>query len=229
MYIYRCKLSQRKQELLVSLFISGSTGRAAAQVAGVNRNTAILFFRKLRKVIAARATHKKRGVVEVDETYLPSGEGGRKKARQGRNLAGKIALVGAVERGTRKVSIERVFSTNAVTLENFCMKHIESGSTVHTDCFKSYNRLKLAGFLHRRVNHFITFKNRATQACTNLIESVWAFTKRFFSRFAGGWRHNLDLWLSEISFRFEYKGGFIREMKKLLSKKAFKAATAIPR
>ena len=137
----RCRLSKQKQSLLLSLFISGSTGRAAARIVGVNRNTAHLFFRKLRMVISTRETKIGQGVVEVDETYLSSGEGGRKVTRQGRNLAGKIALVGVVERSTHKVIIERVKSTSASTLENFCLKHIESGSTIHTDCFRSYNHI----------------------------------------------------------------------------------------
>lgn len=155
-------------------------------------------------------------MVEVDETYLSSGKGGRKKAKQGRNLDGKIALVGVVERDTRSLHIERVYSTSANTLERFCYSNIEKGSVIHTDSFRSYNHIKELGFLHKKVNHFLTFKNPKTLACTNLIESVWAFTKRFFARFAGGWRNNLDLWLSEIVFRFENKNNLIHSLKKLL-------------
>lgn len=214
----RCRLSKQKQSLLLSLFISGSTGRAAARIVGVNRNTAHLFFRKLRKVILTHKTKIGRGVVEVDETYLSSGEGGRKVAKQGRNLKGKIALVGVVDRNEHKVIIERVKSTNANTLENFCLKHIDTGSTIHTDSFRSYNHINQYGYNHLRVNHFLTFKNSKTQACTNLIESVWAFTKRFLGRFSGGWRNNLNLWLAEIAFRFETSDEFITKLKSLLRK-----------
>lgn len=51
--VYRCKLSIAKQKSLLLLFQTGSTARAAARNVGVNRMTAILFFRKLREKIAA--------------------------------------------------------------------------------------------------------------------------------------------------------------------------------
>lgn len=199
----RCKLPRETQKKLIDFFLSGCTARESAARANVNRNTATLFFRKLRQIIATRQRRHIGGEVEVDETYLSGGEGGRKKSRRGRSLTGKIALVGVVERGTRKLHIEEVKATNAKTLESFCSRNIESGSTVHTDSFRSYNHIKECGFRHKKVNHFLTFKNRRTEACTNLIESVWAYTKRFFHKYCGGWRNNLNLWIAQIEFLFE--------------------------
>lgn len=199
----RCKLPREKQKKLIDFFLSGCTARDAAARTFVNRNTATLFFRKLRQIIATRQRRHIGGEVEVDETYLSGGEGGRKKSRRGRSLVGKIALVGVVERGTRKLHIEEVKATNAETLESFCSRNIESGATVHTDSFRSYNHIKEYGFCHKKVNHFLTFKNRKTKACTNLIESVWAYTKRFFHKYCGGWRNNLNLWIAQIEFLFE--------------------------
>ena len=216
-YVFRCKLSIGKQKELINLFLSGCTARAAAMIVSVNRNTATLFFRKLRQIIANRKKHITGGEVEVDETYLSGGEGGRKKAKQGRNLAGKIALVGVVERHTRRLHIERVESTASAVLESFCSRNIETGSIVHTDSFKAYNHIKKLGFHHKRVNHSKGFKTKRTKACTNLIESVWAFAKRHFARFAGGWRNNLNLWIAELEFRFEHKHTYIAEFKKLLA------------
>ena len=202
-FVPRCKLSRKIQKKLIDFFLSGCTARGVAPLAGVNRNTATLFFRKLRKIIAARQQQRVGGEVEVDETYLTGGEGGRKKARLERGLAGKIALVGVVERGSRKLHIERVKSTDAETLESFCSRNIERGSTVHTDCFRSYNHIDKYGFHHKKVNHFLTFKNWKTKACTNSIESVWAYMKRFLYKYSGGWRHNIDLWIAQIEFLFE--------------------------
>lgn len=214
--VYRCKLCKSKQKELINLFLSGCTARAAAMIVSVNRNTATLFFRKLRQIIANRKRHITGGEVEVDETYLSGGEGGRKKARQGRNLLGKIALVGVVERNTRRLHIERVESTSAAVLESFCARNIIQGSIVHTDSFRAYNHINKLGFHHKKVNHFKNFKNPRTKACTNLIESVWAFAKRHFMKFAGGWRNNLNLWIAELEFRFEHKHSYITEFRKLL-------------
>lgn len=224
----RCKLSRDKQEKLIGFFLSGCTARDAAARTRVNRNTATLFFRKLRRIIATRKRRHIGGVVEVDETYLSGGEGGRKKARKGRSLEGKIALVGVVERGTRKLHIEEVKSTNAETLESFCTRNIESGSTVHTDSFRSYNHIKSYGFRHKKVNHFLTFKNWRTKACTNLIESVWAFTKRFLFKYCGGWRNNLNLWIAQIEFLFENKNPLDQEaeLKQMLRRARHTQTTA---
>ena len=224
----RCKLPRETQEKLIDFFLLGCTARESAARAFVNRNTATLFFRKLRQIIATRQRRHIGGEVEVDETYLSGGEGGRKKSRRGRSLVGKIALVGVVERGTRKLHIDEVKATNAETLESFCSRNIESGATVHTDSFRSYNRIKEYGFRHKKVNHFLTFKNWRTKACTNLIESVWAFTKRFLFKYCGGWRNNLNLWIAQIEFLFENKNPLDQEaeLKQMLRRARHTQTTA---
>ena len=48
----KSKVSLFKQERLIEHFISGSTARCASELIGVNRNTATLYFRRLREIIA---------------------------------------------------------------------------------------------------------------------------------------------------------------------------------
>lgn len=201
-----CRLPLSKQKRLLDLFLTGSTARAAARVVGVNRMTGILFFRKLRlqiwiyrRLIQRR---KIKGVIEVDECYTTGGEGGREARKQGRNLRGKIALVGCISRGTRHVHIERVQDTKETTLTDFIARNT-TPSVIHTDCFKGYARLARRGYRHLRVNHFVHYKNFDTGACTNLIESVWSGVKRHWHRFNGGYRNNLDLWITEAELRAE--------------------------
>ncbi|WP_041559086.1 hypothetical protein [Novosphingobium sp. PP1Y] len=47
----RSRLGRGVQEELIKYFCGGVTARAAAEISGVNRNTAILFYHKLREVI----------------------------------------------------------------------------------------------------------------------------------------------------------------------------------
>jgi transposase len=52
--------------------VAGVPARTAAELTGVNRNTAILFFHKLREVIAERLAEEAPfldGEVEVDELF----------------------------------------------------------------------------------------------------------------------------------------------------------------
>lgn len=221
--VYRCKLPISKQRRLRDLFISGSTARAAARVAGVNRMTGILFFRKLREKIATdriAEAQKKIGaaneIVEVDECYTSGGKGGRKVAKQGRGLNGKIAFAGAIERNGRRVRIERIICASRQCLSSFIARNIRSGSTVHTDSFKSYLDIPKYGYRHFRVNHFLTFKDSKSGACTNIIESVWAVMRRHWQRFCGGFRNNLNLWIAEIEWRIENRLNLPQALKKVL-------------
>ena len=219
--VYRCKLSRMKQKLLLHAFNSGTSARRAALEVSVNRSTAQLFYRKLRRAIfKARVKNPKiSGTVEVDECYLSSGEGGRKIARQGRSLAGKIAIIGAISRESRRVFLKRILDTQKSTLTAFCRDNISRKSTIHTDSLAAYSGLRGVGFKHLSVNHFLTYKNFKTGACTNLIESVWSVLRRHLSNFCGGWRNNLELWLAEIELRVEARADFGRQVKLALKGK----------
>ena len=101
MGIKYCRLTPRQRGELVKLFVAGSTARTAARLIGVHRNTAALFFSKVRAVIAA---HQERamaeafdGPVEIDESYF----GGRRKGKRGHGAAGKVAVFGVLKRGGR--------------------------------------------------------------------------------------------------------------------------------
>ena len=78
-------------------FVAGTTARAAADLVGVHRNTAILFYHRLRRVIAEELTKASplSGEVEVDESYF----GGRRKGKRGRGAAGKVPVFGILKRG----------------------------------------------------------------------------------------------------------------------------------
>lgn len=220
--VKRCKLPLSKQKLLLNLFIAGCTARAAAPIVSVNRETAKLFFRKLRKRLYdyhIKNSRKLNGIVEIDECYTSSGYGGRKAAKQGRNLSGKIAIVGAVERVAKQVILTRVFDTKESTLRKFAAGNVRQGATVFTDAFRAYSRLRQDGFKHHKVNHFLTFKDSKTGACTNLIESFWASMRRHLYRFCGGHRHNLNFWLSECALRFQFGAKFAKILKLALKLK----------
>ncbi len=74
--------ARRKSRLLPSIqsdlirqLVAGVPARTAAELTGVNCNSAILFFHKLRKVIAGRLAEEVPfldGEVEVDESYSGS-------------------------------------------------------------------------------------------------------------------------------------------------------------
>lgn len=222
--IRRCRVSVAKQRVLFALFCAGATARASARAAGVNRNTAARIFRVFRLLIALSRLSLApfSGRVEIDECYLRGGNGGRKVARQGRCNAGKFVVVGAAQRcpetGTRRLKTAVIPQANRETLHAFARKHVAPGSEINTDQFKAY-KLNKCGYVHKRVNHSLVFKDFRNGACTNTIESAWSVLRRHLGRFCGGYRHNLHLFLAEIEMRFECGvKAFEKRLKKLLRK-----------
>jgi transposase len=76
----KSRLGKRQQGRLFEHFVAGSTARATAELVGVNRNTAITFFMKQRKLIASKLpSYDLSGEVEADESYF----GGARKGKRG--------------------------------------------------------------------------------------------------------------------------------------------------
>ncbi|HID7680099.1 TPA: IS1595 family transposase, partial [Neisseria meningitidis] len=53
----KSRLSQYKQNKLIELFVTGVTARTAAELAGVNKNTAAYYFHRLRLLIYQNSPH----------------------------------------------------------------------------------------------------------------------------------------------------------------------------
>jgi transposase len=94
----KSRLPRSIQEELIKQFVAGATARAAADLVGVNRHTATLYFSKLREIIALQVeadTPFFSGEIELDESYF----GGQRKSKRGRGAAGKTIVFGLLKRG----------------------------------------------------------------------------------------------------------------------------------
>ena len=94
MKLSHCKLLRKQQIKLLEYFVLEVTARSAADMMDVQANTAILFYRKLREVIAYYLEQEAHeifdGAVELDESYF----GGTRKGKRGRGATGKVAVFG---------------------------------------------------------------------------------------------------------------------------------------
>lgn len=120
------------------------------------------------------------GFVKVDESYIGGKEGNKhegKKLKQGRGAVGKTAVVGAKDRKANKVSAKVVNDTKRKTLHGFIQDNVEEGSTVCTDDFKSY--LKLKEYEHNTMRHSAG-ENVNKMAHINGKESFWSMLKRSY-------------------------------------------------
>ncbi len=164
MKITNCKLSKKVQKKLLEFFVLEVTARSAANLLEINPNSAALFYRKIRQVIAyhleLQADEVFDGSVELDESYF----GGQRKGKRGRGAAGKVAVFGILKRYGKVYTIV-VENTKQDTLLPVIKRKIMPDSIVYTDCYKSYDVLDVSEFTHHRINHSQLFAD-----CANTME-----------------------------------------------------------
>jgi transposase len=197
----RSRLSAGVQDELLKQFVAGVPARTAAALAGVNRNTAILFYHKLRELIAARLASETpflSGEVEVDESYF----GGERKGKRGRGAAGKVPVFGLLKRGGRVYAV-MISDAKSRTLLGIMRSSIKPDSIVYTDGFMSYDVLDVSEFQHMRVNHSETFVKDKNHI--NGIENFWNQAKRHLRKYNGIPRHHFHLFLKECEWRFNHR------------------------
>lgn len=201
MKLTHCKLSKNIQRKLLEYFVLEVTARSAADLLGIQPNSAALFYRKIREIIAYHleldAHEIFEGHVELDESYF----GGTRKGKRGRGAAGKTAVFGILKRGG-KVYTKVVSDTKKSTLMPIIARKVAPDSVVYTDCYRSYNALDVSDFYHQRINHsrlFATGKNHI-----NGVENFWNQAKRVLRKYNGINPRSFPLFLKECEFRFNY-------------------------
>lgn len=192
----------------MELFVAGSTARAAAQIVGIQANSAIAFFMRLRWLIASNLpSYELSGEVEADESYF----GGVRKGKRGRGAAGKVAVFGLLKR-KGKVYACIIPNAKTETLLPIIQEKVTPDSIVYTDSLRSYNALDVSEFYHRRINHSLLFAEGRNHI--NGIENFWNQAKRHLRKFNGIKPENFHWFLKECEWRFN--GGNHQQLLKQL-------------
>lgn len=190
------------QEVLIRYFCAGVPARTAAELTGINRNTAILFYHKLREVVfealAIEAPDVFAGEIELDESYF----GGVRKGKRGRGAAGKVPVFGLLKRQGR-VHVVIVPDARSATLLPIIQSKIRPDSVVYTDSFRSYDVLDVSEFRHLRINHSVRFVDQRNHI--NGIENFWSQAKRRLRAYNGIPRQHFHLFIKECEWRFNYR------------------------
>ena len=180
--------------------------------------TAWSWLQKLRLGMASDKQEQLKGTVEVDETYLYSGE------KQGRSLIGNKALiVAAVERykdyASGRVSLRHIGSASKENLQSFIKDHVAKGSTIKTDGWAGYKGIDKLGYAHVPVQAD-TPENvskelpRVHQVFSNL--KAWLIgTHRFVSK------KHLQNYLNEFTLRFDNRRHPIEVFNDILKRMMF--------
>ena len=195
----KSRLSSAKQSKLIEHFVAGTTARCAADLIGVNRNTAAYYFQRLREIVVYELESESHevfvGEIEVDESYF----GGSRKGKRGRGAAGKVPVFGLLKRGG-KVYTKIIADASSQTLMPIITNKVIPDSIVYSDSWRGYNVLDVSDFKHYRINHSKLFADK--QNHINGIENFWNQAKRHMRKFNGVPKANFVLFLKECEWRF---------------------------
>jgi len=204
---------KRTQERLLEFFVLEVTARSAANILEIHPNSAALFYRKIRQVIAfylaQEAAEVFNGEVEIDESYF----GGVRKGKRGRGAAGKVVVFGMLKRHGKVFTVV-VQNTKIKTLMNEIARKIKPDSVVYSDAYHSYDALDVSEFHHYRINHSDVFVDEKNHI--NGIENFWNQAKRVLRKYNGIDKKYFYLFLKECEFRFNY--GTPKNQLKILKK-----------
>jgi transposase-like protein len=132
--------------------------------------------------------------VEIDEAKL-----GKRKYNKGKRVEGQW-IFGILERNSSNCCIIPVNSRDEETLIDAIQMFIRPGTTIYSDCWKSYSRLNSLGYIHLTVNHSKNFKDKSTGAHTNGIEGTWNLFRRSLPKF-GTTKSMYSGYMIEFMFR----------------------------
>ena len=83
----------------------------------------------------------------------------------------EVWVVGIYDTLLRRGVIEYVEFRDAATLTELVRKYVAPGTTVYTNQWRGYSRLRAAGYDHNTVNHSENFVDPTTGVCTNAVEA----------------------------------------------------------
>ena len=195
---------------------NGISSYELARALGVTQKTAWFMLQRLRLALQSKSGGKLGGEVEADETYIGgkarnmhAGKRKRLNVKRGRSIAGKVAVMGLLERygkdGHSRVRTEVLNSLRKHTVQGHVRTHVESGSTLHTDSYESYTGLA-AEYNHNVIDHAECYVNGNIH--TNGCENFWSLLKRAIKgTYVSIEPFHLFRYLDEQCFRFNERGG----------------------
>ena len=138
------RVTTQKRNKIFLCLKNDLTATQAADICGVNRNTANRYYNLLRKAIlveSIREVKQEVGEYELDESYFGAR---RVRGKRGRGAAGKTPVFGLLKRG-EKVFVTPVPNCSRESLMPIIQGLILEHSKIYTDGWKAYDGLVLNG------------------------------------------------------------------------------------
>ena len=189
---------------------SGVSAKEIQRQLGVTYKCAWRMCHQIRKAMDENTVLK--GTVEADETYV-GGKG--KNNKRGRGAENKTLVFGLVER-KGAVMGRVVGNVKSSTVMPIVRSQVAIGTQVMTDEYPIYNKLKINGYKHKRVNHGHKQYVRGN-VHTNTIEGFWSQLKRSISgtHVSVSPKH-LQKYVDEFAFRYNQRDEIMPMFDRLL-------------
>jgi transposase len=221
------KSSTSLQLWFYAIYLMSSTrcGISAKQLEreiGVNYKTAHRMLRLIRTELMAQDNAPLSGEVEADETFVGGKlrEGERRKLRaqgiQNRGPASKprVVVMGIVERKGR-VRAHVVPSSQGHVVSGAVTTHVLPGSTVFTDDWSGYDKLRHR-YTHHRINHSARIYVDGT-VHTQTIEGFFSLVKNGIrGTYHSVSKRHLPTYLNEYVWRYNHRGDDAAQFRTLL-------------
>lgn len=202
----RQKIGLHRWIYAMYLLVTARKGISSVQLAkeiGVTQKTAWFMLARLREA-CGNDPSEMAGIIEIDECYIGGKEAAKHESKRhglGRGGVGKTPVIAGRERESGKVKAEVRPSISGRNAVGFVNRHVQVGSTVHTDESAIYNRVGGLLYKHESINHSAGEYVRG-DVTTNGIESVFAVLKRGLH---GVYHHvspkHLHRYVGEFAFR----------------------------
>lgn len=159
---------------------NGISSHELGRALGVTQKSAWFMLHRIRLAMSVGSFDKFDGIVEVDETYIGGLSKNMHAAKRREKITGgggvdKTIVVGALQRGG-KVTAQIIPDVKGATLTEFIRNNVVEDSTVFTDSFSSYSKVRYH-FEHGMVDHKLgQYVDGIIH--TNGIENFWALLKR---------------------------------------------------
>lgn len=172
----------------------------------IPQKTAWFLAHRIREMLKDKNPSLLRNHVQVDETYVGGKNKNRhknkkKKQSEGRNANDKTPVVGLLEQDGKVIAFV-VPDTEGPTLKSLMKTHVEKGSVVVTDAYRSYNGLS-DEYKHIVVKHNDGSYVVDSKFHTQNIENFWSIFKRgIIGIYHGISRKHLQRYCEEFTARY---------------------------
>ncbi len=192
---------------------NGVSSHEIARSLGVTQKTAWFMLQRIRLAMQddTNGGGKLGGEVEVDETYIGGKARNMSPARrrekgitQSRSFAGKVAVMGLLERNTERgksrIRTTVIDGRKKGHMQPTVRANVEAGSTLNTDAHFSYQGLA-SDYTHSVIDHAEAYVDGTVH--TNGLENYWSLLKRSIrGTYVAVELFHLFRYLDEQAFRF---------------------------